>query len=289
MGAIDVNGVACHSPDGVDLLRDVSFGVGDGEHVSLVGANGVGKTTLFRVIAGDQAPAGGSVHVDGRLRVMRQLVGWREEGRTVRDMLLDLSPDPLRQAARQLRQAATKVKEAVMDAPRQNAIALLKADHRAVEELFREFKKVESTARKRQIAAQICTALKTHTIIEEEIFYPAFLAATKATQIHNEAKVEHAGATNLIEEIEAGGTGDPLFEAYKLGNGEVLEKVSKRFDVPAGIIMKVNGVKDARRLRAGQQLKMPRGPFQARIDISGHAGQPLALRVALAAGRAGRR
>jgi ATPase subunit of ABC transporter with duplicated ATPase domains len=66
VGAIDVNGVACRTPGGVALLRDVSFGVGDGEHVALVGANGVGKTTLFRVVAGDQAPDGGSVHVDVR-------------------------------------------------------------------------------------------------------------------------------------------------------------------------------------------------------------------------------
>ena len=58
VGAIDVNGVACRTPDGVDLLHDVSFRVGDGEHVALVGANGAGKTTLFRVIAGDQAAAG---------------------------------------------------------------------------------------------------------------------------------------------------------------------------------------------------------------------------------------
>ncbi len=105
MGVIDVNGVACRTPGGVDLLSDVSFGVGDGEHVALVGANGAGKTTLFRVIAGDQAPYAGSVHVDGSLRVMRQLVGWREEGRTVRDMLLDLSPAPLQRAASSLAHA----------------------------------------------------------------------------------------------------------------------------------------------------------------------------------------
>jgi ATPase subunit of ABC transporter with duplicated ATPase domains len=102
VGAIDVNGVACRTPGGVDLLTDVSFRVGDGEHVALVGANGAGKTTLFRVIAGDQPAHGGSVHVDGRLRVMRQLVGWREEGRTVRAMLLDLSPAPLQRAAADL-------------------------------------------------------------------------------------------------------------------------------------------------------------------------------------------
>jgi ATPase subunit of ABC transporter with duplicated ATPase domains len=105
VGAIDVNGVACRTPGGVDLLKDVSFTVGDGEHVALVGANGAGKTTLFRIIAGEQAADGGSVHVDGRLRVMRQLVGWREEGRTVRDMLLDLSPPELQRAAARLAEA----------------------------------------------------------------------------------------------------------------------------------------------------------------------------------------
>jgi ATPase subunit of ABC transporter with duplicated ATPase domains len=115
VGAIDVNGVACRTPGGVALLEGVSFGLGDGEHVSLVGANGVGKTTLFRIIAGDQAPDGGSVHVDGRLRVMRQLVGWREEGRTVRDMLLDLSPGALRRAAAQLALAERAADEAPGD------------------------------------------------------------------------------------------------------------------------------------------------------------------------------
>ena len=112
MGAIDVNGVTCRTPDGVELLHDVSFTVGDGDHVAVVGANGTGKSTLFRVIAGDQAPQAGSTRVDGRLRVMRQLVGWREEGRTVREMLLDLSPPELRRAAAQLADAdATAVRE----------------------------------------------------------------------------------------------------------------------------------------------------------------------------------
>ena len=102
MGAIDVNGLTCRAPDGPDLLRDVTFTVGDGDHVALVGANGVGKSTLFRAIAGDHPADGGSVHVDGRLQVMRQLVGWRESGRTVRDLLLDLSPAALQRAGADL-------------------------------------------------------------------------------------------------------------------------------------------------------------------------------------------
>jgi ATPase subunit of ABC transporter with duplicated ATPase domains len=105
VGAIDVNGVACRTPDGVELLRDVTFTVGDAHHVALIGANGAGKTTLFRTIAGEHAPTGGSVHVDGELRVMRQLVGWREAGRTVREMLLDLSSGPLQRAAADLGRA----------------------------------------------------------------------------------------------------------------------------------------------------------------------------------------
>ncbi|MFZ6004234.1 MAG: ABC-F family ATP-binding cassette domain-containing protein [Actinomycetota bacterium] len=112
MGGIEVNGVTCRTPGGVELLREVSFAVREGEHVSLVGANGVGKTTLFRVISGDQQPEAGSVHVEGRLRVMRQLVGWREEGRTVRDMLLDLSPDPLKRSAAELQAAERAAEEA---------------------------------------------------------------------------------------------------------------------------------------------------------------------------------
>jgi hypothetical protein len=94
-----------------------------------------------------------------------------------------------------------------------NAIALLKADHREVEALFKEFKKAETATRRRQIAQSICLALRIHTTIEEDIFYPAFLAATGATEIRNEALVEHDGAKKLIAEIESGGPNHPLFEA----------------------------------------------------------------------------
>jgi ATPase subunit of ABC transporter with duplicated ATPase domains len=99
VGAIDVNGIAVRVPGGDVLFRDVSFRVGAGEHVALVGANGTGKTTLLNALVGDIPVDEGSTHIDGELRVMRQLVGWREEGRTVRDMLLSLSPAPLQRVA----------------------------------------------------------------------------------------------------------------------------------------------------------------------------------------------
>ncbi|MFT3851879.1 MAG: ATP-binding cassette domain-containing protein [Ilumatobacteraceae bacterium] len=75
MGSIQVSHVGWRRPGGSELLRDVSFTVGSGERVALVGANGVGKTTLLRLIAGDDAPTSGTIAVDGRLGTMRQLVG----------------------------------------------------------------------------------------------------------------------------------------------------------------------------------------------------------------------
>jgi hemerythrin superfamily protein len=98
-------------------------------------------------------------------------------------------------------------------ANRSDAISLLKADHREVERLFAEFESARSTDRQQKIAERICEALRVHTTIEEEIFYPAFLEATDDTDLHHEAEIEHAGAKNLMEEIEATGSRDDHFKA----------------------------------------------------------------------------
>jgi hemerythrin superfamily protein len=96
---------------------------------------------------------------------------------------------------------------------RQDAISLLKADHRQVEGWFEQFEKTRADERKRDLAGRICAALKAHTTIEEEIFYPAFLEATGDTDIHHEAEVEHEGAKRLIAEIEASGPDDEYYDA----------------------------------------------------------------------------
>jgi len=98
-------------------------------------------------------------------------------------------------------------------AKQQDAIELLKADHQQVKEWFDQFESTRSEERKQRLAAQICQALKVHTQIEEEIFYPAFLEATEDEDIHHEAEIEHQGATRLIEEIEGAGPGDDYFDA----------------------------------------------------------------------------
>ncbi|HEX2235671.1 MAG TPA: ATP-binding cassette domain-containing protein [Actinomycetota bacterium] len=102
MAVIDVSGVTYAVPGGRVLFEDVSFRVGNGDHVALVGANGTGKSTLLRLVAGRERPQRGRIHVDGRIGFMHQFVGDPTSGDTVRDLLVGLSDEPLRGAARDL-------------------------------------------------------------------------------------------------------------------------------------------------------------------------------------------
>jgi ATPase subunit of ABC transporter with duplicated ATPase domains len=102
VGAIEVSRLGFRFPGGRELFVDVSFRVGAGERAALVGANGAGKTTLLRILSGDEVGAAGTFAVDGRPGVLRQFVGSRSEGTTVRDLLVSLSPPALRSASDRL-------------------------------------------------------------------------------------------------------------------------------------------------------------------------------------------
>jgi hemerythrin superfamily protein len=95
----------------------------------------------------------------------------------------------------------------------QSALDLLEEDHREVEGYFDAYEDLEDEAEKEELATKICLALRVHTQIEEEIFYPAARKATEDDDLLDEAAVEHASAKRLIEEIEAMEVGDDLYDA----------------------------------------------------------------------------
>lgn len=107
----------------------------------------------------------------------------------------------------------------------QNAFDVLENDHREVEEWLDEYDELERNGRRKDdLAKKICLALKVHTQIEEEIFYPAARDATKDDDLIDEAIVEHSTVKNLIEEIEDMGIGEELYDAKMRVLGEMVKR-----------------------------------------------------------------
>jgi energy-dependent translational throttle protein EttA len=102
VGYVDVAGVAHTLPDGRQLFADVSFRVGEGAKVALVGPNGTGKTTLLRMVAGDLPLQTGAIARSGGLGVMRQFIGMIGDDSTLSDLALSLAAPPLRAAGERL-------------------------------------------------------------------------------------------------------------------------------------------------------------------------------------------
>ncbi len=92
VGYVDAANLSFVLADGRELFRDVSIRVGEGAKVALVGANGTGKTTLLRLVAGDLTASTGNIARAGGLGVMRQFIGSIRDASTVRDLLLSLAP-----------------------------------------------------------------------------------------------------------------------------------------------------------------------------------------------------
>jgi hemerythrin superfamily protein len=147
-------------------------------------------------------------------------------------------------------------------AGRQDAIALLKADHRQVEAWFEQFESTRSDDRKHKLAQQICQALKVHTEIEEEIFYPAFLQATEDKDMHHEAEVEHGGAKKLIAEIEASGPKDDYYDAKVKVLSEMIKHHVKEEEQRGGMFAEARDSKmDLKAL--GEQLAARKSELMA--------------------------
>lgn len=108
----------------------------------------------------------------------------------------------------------------------QDAIALLTADHKKVKQLFSKFDKLKDSGsddEKSDVVTTICNELKIHTTIEEEIFYPAVRKAIDDSDLMDEALVEHAGAKDLIAQLENMDSEDDLYDAKVTVLGEQID------------------------------------------------------------------
>jgi len=95
----------------------------------------------------------------------------------------------------------------------QDAIALLRADHKLVSALFAEYEKARTTSKKKTLVSQICIELSIHAQVEEEIFYPAVKKALKDKEMIPEATVEHATLKALIGQVEGVQPDGEMFDA----------------------------------------------------------------------------
>ena len=149
-----------------------------------------------------------------------------------------------------------------------DAIALLKADHRAVEALFEKFESARNASTKEHIARQICTELSVHTMIEEEIFYPA-LRGKIDRDLLDEAYVEHDGAKLLIAQLMTGSPGDDFFDAkMKVLCDEIMHHVAEEERRGDGMFAQARAAgTDLQRL--GGQLRARKEQLLAEIKANG--------------------
>jgi hemerythrin superfamily protein len=109
--------------------------------------------------------------------------------------------------------AQKKLAEPTKKPKAQEATALLRADHKAVNELFEQYEHARSSTKKKALVAQICTELTVHAQIEEEIFYPQVKNVLKDDELIPEAIVEHATLKDLIAQIDGVEPDGEMFDA----------------------------------------------------------------------------
>ena len=143
------------------------------------------------------------------------------------------------------------------------AIRLLKADHREVEGWFDEYEQLEGDTEKLTLFGKIALALKVHTQIEEEIFYPAERGEVE-DDLLDEAYVEHDGAKKLIAEIEAMQPGDEFYDAKVKVLSEYIKHHVKEEEQPGGLFSQAKkGDDDLDAM--GEQLKARKEELMAQL------------------------
>jgi hypothetical protein len=140
---------------------------------------------------------------------------------------------------------------------------MLKADHRKVEDLFEKYEK--SRSKKAELARQICMELIIHTMLEEEIFYPACREAGVEEDMMDEANVEHDGAKVLIAELEAGSPDDDYYDAKVKVLSEEIKHHVKEEEQKDGVFAQAKS-KGVDLAGLGEQMKARKKELMAEIN-----------------------
>jgi hemerythrin superfamily protein len=149
-----------------------------------------------------------------------------------------------------------------------NAVALLKADHRKVEDLFEQFEKASRTDHKEKLAIQICTELTIHATIEEEIFYPACQGEVEDRKM-DEAYVEHDGAKVLIAEIEAAEADADFYDAKVKVLSEMIKHHVKEEEAPSDGVFAQAKSAGLNLDELGERLVARKAELKAQIEAEG--------------------
>jgi hemerythrin superfamily protein len=149
-----------------------------------------------------------------------------------------------------------------------DAIALLKEDHRTVEKLFKDFEDAKGDGRKESLAQQICLELSVHTAIEEEIFYPACEGIVEEDLL-KESFVEHDAAKLMIAEIQSGnGETDEYFDSKVKVLQEEIEHHVEEEEKSGGVFSQVRkGDLDLKQL--GEQMAARKAELTKEYKASG--------------------
>ncbi|HWT12901.1 MAG TPA: hemerythrin domain-containing protein [Allosphingosinicella sp.] len=150
----------------------------------------------------------------------------------------------------------------------QNGLQLLAQDHRKVEDLFERFEKASGASAKQRIVEQICTELKVHALIEEEIYYPAIRGKVEEDAL-DEAYVEHDSAKLLINELESAEPDEEFYDAKVKVLQELIEHHVKEEEKERDNLFQQTRAADVDLEALGERLAARKAELMAQAESEG--------------------
>jgi len=149
-----------------------------------------------------------------------------------------------------------------------DGLQLLAQDHREVEELFAQFEKASGTSAKEKLVRRICTELKIHSMIEEEIYYPEIRGKVEEDSL-DEAYVEHDSAKLLINELEAAEPDESFYDAKVKVLQELIEHHVKEEEKQRDNLFQQTRAAEVDLEALGERLAARKAELKAKAESEG--------------------